>query len=59
MQKTEKPNIKKLTDYINSQKNPVGFALALFTIAGLLSDDSATKNEILQCNDMHPRYTVD
>ena len=31
---TSKPNIRKLTDYINSQANPQLFAQALFSLAG-------------------------
>ena len=35
----DKPNIKKLTDYINSQRNPELFAAALFALAGKLRED--------------------
>ena len=59
MQKTEKPNIKKLTAYINAHDDPKRFCLCLFRVALLLKDDPAEKNAILQCNDMHPRCTVD
>ena len=30
---TNKPNIQKLTDYINAQDNPLLFAAALFSLA--------------------------
>lgn len=36
MTNDEKTNIRRLTNYINSQPDPVSFATALFTAAALI-----------------------
>ena len=46
---TSKPNIRKLTDYINSQANPLLFAEALFSLASKPRfEDLADAKEELQ-----------
>ena len=45
---TSKPNIRKLTDYINSQANPLLFAAALFAFAKPRFQDLADAEEKLQ-----------
>ena len=58
MKQTEKPNIRKLTAYINSHEEPQRFALSLFRVALLLKDDPAEKNIIMQCYTMRPDSTA-
>ena len=58
MKQKEKPNIRKLTAYINSHEEPQRFALSLFRVALLLKDDPAEKSIIMQCYTMRPDSTA-
>ena len=45
---TSKPNIKRLTDYINSHSDPEGFCSALFAFAKPRIQDVADPKQELQ-----------